>query len=112
MPIIRSAKKQLRQSLKKRSRNFETRRALKDSIKAVAIAVKAGKAQETQEALRQAYKIIDTASKKYILPFNTAARKKSKIARWVAKGEVTGLTLTAQSLKDKEKTARKKKKEE
>lgn len=84
MPIIESAKKQLRQSLKKRANNFRLRRNLKDAVKAVQMGVKEGDG-DVQALVSKAYKVIDNASKHHILHRNTADRKKSQVAKWVAK---------------------------
>ncbi|EKD93394.1 MAG: hypothetical protein ACD_28C00152G0001 [uncultured bacterium] len=83
MPIIQSAKKQLRQSLKKRVLNARVTRTLKESIKAVTKAVKDNSPEKAQETLRLAYKTIDTAAKKHLLHPNNANRKKSNLAKWV-----------------------------
>ena len=84
MPIIRSAKKQLKQSIKKRLRNNQNRRKLKDILKEVGILVKQGKKSEAAAALPKAYKIIDTAAKKHLIHNNNANRKKSGLAKMVA----------------------------
>jgi small subunit ribosomal protein S20 len=83
MPIIQSAKKQLRQSLKKRVLNARVTRTLKESIKAVTKAVKDNSPEKAEETLRVAYKTIDTAAKKHLLHPNNANRKKSNLAKWV-----------------------------
>lgn len=84
MPIIKSAKKAAKQSLVKRDRNYLTRTALRKALRAFNDAVKAGKKAEAQKLLVPAYKIIDTAAKKKVLEKNTAARRKSLLARNLA----------------------------
>lgn len=84
MPIIRSAKKQLRQSITRRLRNNQSRRKLKDTLKEVVGLVKQGKKSEAMAALPKAYKIIDTAAKKHLIHSNNANRKKSGLAKMVA----------------------------
>lgn len=84
MPIIKSAKKRAKQSLVARKRNYNVRTALKKAIRNVADAVKAGKKEDATKALSTAYKVIDTADKKNILHKNTAARRKSKLAKEVS----------------------------
>lgn len=83
MPILKSSKKALKQSLVKRSRNYKMRRALKDSIKEVVLAAKEGKAKNPQALLTKAYKVIDTASKKNIIHRKNADRKKSKMSKLI-----------------------------
>lgn len=83
MPIIKSAKKRVRQGKKRRDRNFPVRTKMKTYMKKVLEAVKDGKKKEAEEALNKAYKIIDTAAKKNIIHKNNAARKKSMLARRV-----------------------------
>ncbi len=84
MPIIKSAKKRVRQTAVRQKRNYNTRTSMKKAIRAVEEAVKAGKKAEAEKLLPAAYKIIDTADKKNILQSNTAARRKSKLARMIA----------------------------
>lgn len=84
MPIIKSAKKAAKQSLVKRDRNYLTRTALRKALRAFSDAVKAGKQAEAQKLLVPAYKLIDTAAKKKVLEKNTAARRKSLLARNLA----------------------------
>ena len=84
MPIIKSAKKRVKQTAVRQARNYNTRTAMKKAIREVEEAVKAGKKAEAEKLLVAAYKIIDTADKKNILQSNTAARRKSKLARMVS----------------------------
>ncbi|MFA6023623.1 MAG: 30S ribosomal protein S20 [Candidatus Gracilibacteria bacterium] len=84
MPIIKSAKKAAKQSLVKRDRNYLTRTALRKAIRAFSDAVKGGKKTEAEKLLVPAFKIIDTAAKKKVLEKNTAARRKSLLARKLA----------------------------
>lgn len=89
MPIIKSAKKAARQALSRRDRNYLVRTGLRKSIRAVMEAVKLGEKSDAEKLLKVAYKTIDTATKKHVLPKNTAARRKSLLARKIAgiKGE-------------------------
>lgn len=84
MPILKSAKKALRQSLVRKSRNYKTRKLLKETLKEVAEAAKTGKATEAQKIMSKAYKIIDTAAKKHIIHRKNAARKKSHVSKLIA----------------------------
>jgi small subunit ribosomal protein S20 len=86
MPIIKSAKKRVKQTAVRQARNYNTRTAMKKAIREVEEAVKAGKKADAEKLLTAAYKIIDTADKKNVLQSNTAARRKSKLARMVSGG--------------------------
>jgi small subunit ribosomal protein S20 len=80
MPIIKSAKKQMKQNVKKRARNFPVRTELKSSYKKALVLIKEGKLEEARKFLPFAYKIIDMASKKNIIHPKNADHKKSRIA--------------------------------
>jgi small subunit ribosomal protein S20 len=86
MPITSSAKKAHRASLRKQVFNTRRKRAMKDTMKAVTKAVNDGKTKEATEKLSDAYKAIDKAVKRGVLKANTAARKKSGLARLIARG--------------------------
>ena len=81
MPITRSAKKALRVSARKKSVNDRRKKALRAAIKKFEKSVKDG--SKSKELLSSAYKAIDKATKGEILNKNTAARKKSRLARLV-----------------------------
>jgi small subunit ribosomal protein S20 len=81
MPIIKSAKKRMKQNIKRKARNFPVRSELKTLFKKVLSLIKEGKADEAQKLMPKVYSIIDVACKKQILHPNNAARKKSRIAR-------------------------------
>jgi len=87
MPVIKSAKKQMRQSKAHAVRN----RTMKDAYRAKVKEVKKGigvlDAKKIQEKLSESYKLIDKAAKKNVLHKNTAARKKSKLAKLVKEGK-------------------------
>lgn len=84
MPILKSAKKQLRQSKVHRKRNFVVRAKVKDVIKNMIILAKEGKIEEATKLLPSAYKTIDTACKKNLFHKKQAARKKSHLAKMIA----------------------------
>ncbi len=81
MPITRSAKKALRVSDRKRSVNDRTKKVLKEGIKGVQKLATAKKWKEANASLPAAYAAIDKAMKKGAIKKNTAARKKSRLAR-------------------------------
>lgn len=81
MPNIRSAKKDLRRSAKRRLRNQSTKSMLKTLVKKARAA--AG-TDDATEALRIACKMLDKAAERGIIHKNQAARRKSRLARALA----------------------------
>ena len=81
MPITKSAKKALRQNEKRRVHNLSYKTQLKDLIKEIELLISEKKTEEAKQLLPKVYKIIDKSAKVGIIKKNTAARKKSKIAR-------------------------------
>lgn len=80
MPNIKSAKKRVKVTAVKTARNRATNSALKTSIKKANIAVESN-AADKEQAVRAAIKSIDKAASKGLLHKNTAARKKSALAK-------------------------------
>jgi len=85
MPITNSAKKALRQSLKRRAQNFKTRAKIKNLIKEVRVLVSQKKKKEVEKFLPQIYKTLDKAAKTGIIKKNTASRKKSRLTKLINK---------------------------
>ncbi len=85
MPIIKQAIKRAKQSLVRRSRNLQVKRAVKADVNALHTAIEAG--TDVQAKLAAAYSEIDRAVKKHTLHKNTAARRKSQLAAAVTKAE-------------------------
>lgn len=81
MPIMRSAKKRLRQNIKQNLRNRTYKSALKTQLKKFLSVVKEGNAQAAQEELRLTVKKLDKGVAKNILHKNTASRKKARLAK-------------------------------
>lgn len=80
MPNIKSAKKRVKITAVNTLRNKAYKSALRTSIKKAQIAVSDG-AENKADAFQAAVVKIDQAVTKGILHKNTAARKKSKLAR-------------------------------
>lgn len=78
MPIIASAKKQLRQNKKRKVRNDRTRSLFREARVNFEKAIKAGDKKWATEQLPKLYSVIDTLDKKNIIHTNNAARKKSR----------------------------------
>tara|TARA_B100000745_G_scaffold300439_1_gene254409 strand:- start:5885 stop:6154 length:270 start_codon:yes stop_codon:yes gene_type:complete len=87
MAITEGAKKAHRASLRKRVFNVRRSRTLKDEVKETQELITAGDVKGAQEKLPTAYKAIDKAAKRGIIKPNTASRKKSQLARAIAKKE-------------------------
>ena len=85
MPITKSAKKALRASARKRIFNMARKDALKDLTKEFKKLVAAGNAKEATTLLPKAFQAIDKAAKTKVIEKNTAARKKSRLAKMLNK---------------------------
>lgn len=85
MPITRSAKKALRQSKRRRTRNLKRKEAYKSALKKIRRLLAAKKTDEAKKLVPEAYKAIDKAAKNKVIEKNTAARKKSQVMRWLKK---------------------------
>jgi len=85
MPIIKSAKKAWRGSKRKKVYNDRRSKAMKLAIKSVKKLVLDKKPKDARAKLSEAYKAIDKAAKRGIIKKNTAARKKSRLAKLIKK---------------------------
>ncbi len=83
MPTTKSAKKALKVSEKKRSRNRHFLALFKASTKAFQALISSEKKDKKAlaEALANVYSTVDTLEKKNIIHKNNAARKKSSFAK-------------------------------
>ena len=88
MPIKKSAKKALRQSERRRIRNLQRKRKIKNLLKEIRNLVSQKKIEETKKLLPQVYKILDKAAKTGLIKENTAARKKSRITSFITKASI------------------------
>lgn len=85
MPITASAKKALRQSLRRRARNILRKGAYKNAVKAVKKFASDGKTEDAKESLRAAYQALDKAAKTHAIKKNKASRLKSRLTKWIGK---------------------------
>lgn len=83
MANIKSQIKRNRQNETRHQRNQAVRSELKTRSKRALVAAEAGNGAEAEELLRIAQKRIDMAVSKGVLSKNTAARRKSRLARQV-----------------------------
>jgi small subunit ribosomal protein S20 len=86
MPNNKQAKKRVRQDAKRRLTNRTKASAMRTAMRRVREAVEAGDESAVKVAVNQAYKRIDKASKTNVIHANTAARRKSLVARTATRG--------------------------
>ncbi|MDO8554950.1 MAG: 30S ribosomal protein S20 [bacterium] len=85
MPIIRAAKKSLRQAKKHRQENLKKREAFKSAIKKLKKLALTKEIGEATKLLSQSYKALDKAVKGNVIKKNTASRSKSRLAKFLNK---------------------------
>lgn len=88
MPVIKSAKKKMKQAAKHEKHNREIKDALKQKVKTARKAIGTDP-KELAQKLSQAFSEIDRAAKRNVIHKNAAARKKSRLSKLVAKGKET-----------------------
>ncbi len=81
MPIIKSAKKKMRQDKTKKASNSITTKKYKEAIKKT----KSSAVKSVGKALGAAFAAIDKAAKKNVIHRNKANRLKSRLAKSVSK---------------------------
>lgn len=75
----------MRQSIKRRTNNLKTLDKVKKAAKQVKKLASSKQIEEAKKALVEAYKALDKAAKKHVIHKNTASRKKSRLAKLLAK---------------------------
>ncbi|MBI5754138.1 30S ribosomal protein S20 [Candidatus Peregrinibacteria bacterium] len=90
MPVIKSAKKQMRQALKRRARNAPLRNEVKTVFKKQLKFITEGKTDEAVKFMPTVFSVIDMALKKNLLHRNNAANKKSRLALALSKLQKSG----------------------
>ena len=80
MANTRSAIKRMKQSEVRRQRNRATRSNIRSTVKTARLAI-ATPGPESKDAIRQAIRTLDRAVTQGVLHRNTAARRKSSLAR-------------------------------
>ena len=83
MANTRSARKRIKQNERRRLRNRALRSAIRSAVKTARAAV-AGKAPKAAEDVHAAIRELDRAVSRGVIHRNTAARKKSSLARSLA----------------------------
>jgi len=79
----KSAKKELRKSLKRRERNLLRKEKIKNTVKELKRLLEKNKIEEAKNQLSLVYKAIDKAAKRNVIHKNKAARLKSKYAKLI-----------------------------
>ena len=85
MAILKSAKKALRQSVKRKVRNLIYKNKIKDLFKETRVLISQKKINEARAFLPQIYKALDKAAKVGLIKKNNAARRKSRLAKLIGK---------------------------
>ena len=80
MPNTASAKKRLRQNEKLRVRNKAIKTNMRNTVRKVRAAAKAGDTETAQTQFRLACKKLDKAAAKNLIHKNAAARSKSRLS--------------------------------
>lgn len=80
MPNIKSAKKRLRQSIKRRARNKDVRSSIRTVTKSL---LNTESAEEAEGLYRQLTSMLDRAARKGLIASNAVARRKSRLSRFV-----------------------------
>lgn len=80
MPNIKSAKKRLRQSMKRRTRNKDVRSSIRTVTKTL---LNTESAEEAEGLYRQLTSMLDRAARKGLIARNAVDRRKSRLSRFV-----------------------------
>jgi small subunit ribosomal protein S20 len=81
LPNIKSSERSVKTDAERRARNFAIKSSVKTSVRKVVDAVATNKTEAATELLSKASSTIDKAVTKGVLHKNTAARKKSRLAK-------------------------------
>lgn len=87
MPIIASAKKAYRASLRKHVFNVRRKREMLSSVKEVKKAITIGNPKEAEKMLSRAYKAVDKAAKRGVIKKKTASRTKSRLVTAIRRAQ-------------------------
>ena len=76
-----SAKKRVRQTIKRRARNRFRKEQLKDQLKTFTAALTSGDVKKTEEELRKTVQRLDKTAAKHAIHKNQASRRRSRLAK-------------------------------
>lgn len=82
MPIIKSAKKALRQNIRRKQKNIKRKIDLKSVIKQYK-KLAGGNKEEAKKYLTQVYKKLDKSAKVNLIKKNKASRLKSRLSKLI-----------------------------
>ncbi len=85
MPNTSSANKAMRQSRRRNAINTRTKFKFKSAVKATRTSIASGDKTKSTEDLKKAMSALDKAVKKNVIHKNTASRRKSRLAKAIAK---------------------------
>lgn len=85
MPNTKSAAKAMRQSERRNEINSKVKDQVKRNVKEVRRLIKVGEKDKAAELMKKAMSALDKAAKKNVIHKNTASRKKSRLAKALAK---------------------------
>ena len=88
MPITKSAKRQMRQNIKRRLYNKKIKESFKSSIKEFRKLVTDKKTKEAETLLNKIFSKLDKAAKKKVIRKNKASRLKSRLSAALSKIKV------------------------
>lgn len=88
MPRIKSAKKALRQNIRRRRKNIVRKNELKEAVKNYSRLLLQKKSAEAAEALQNAYKKLDKMAKIGFIKPGKADRLKSRLAKKLAQSKI------------------------
>jgi small subunit ribosomal protein S20 len=83
MANIPSAKKRMRQNIKRRERNRTHRSRMRSAIRKLRACIEAGDTESARTLLPDTLSLIDSTATKGVLHRNTAARYKSRLTKAV-----------------------------
>ncbi len=89
MPITQSAKKALRQNVRRRLRNLGKKEAFKKAIRSYKKLLADKKLEEAGQKLSLVYKLLDKAAKTNVIKKNKASRLKSRLSQLMTKSSKT-----------------------
>ena len=78
-----SAKKRVRQTIKRRARNRARKELLKDQVKSFTAAIASGDVKKAEEELRKTVQRLDKVASKHTIHKNQASRRRSRLAKRV-----------------------------
>ena len=81
MPKTSSAKKALRQNVRRRAKNLADAKKMKDAIKTFRKLVAEKKIDEAKKYIASVYKALDKSAKTNLIKKNKASRLKSRLAK-------------------------------